>query len=80
MNISFTFCWVALDQDEKKELLEGLDELITFPMPPFERIDSIFSQIDCEFVLYLDKGGVPALRLSDRTRLSIARLISPDKN
>jgi len=80
MNISFTFYWVNLNQDDKKELVQGLDELIPFPMPPFNSIDRTFTQVGVEFVLYLEKGGVPALRLSDRTKMLIEALIKAQPN
>lgn len=68
--IQFLFKWVDLDDDQKKDLLIGMCESIPLPMPSFDRINEVFSRIDCEFVLYIERG-TPMLRLSDITRATL---------
>ncbi len=65
--IGFTFKWLGLDDDQKQDLFIGLRESIPLPAPSFERVDEIFSRIDCEFLIYIEQG-IPKLRLSDDTR------------
>jgi hypothetical protein len=73
--ISFAFKWLDLDNEQRKDLFIGLRESIPLAAPSFKRVNELFNRIDCEFLVYIERG-IPKLRLSDDTRETLGCLLN----
>lgn len=73
--IEVSFLWSDLDEQSKRRLFSTVAPFLPMPNYPFDRADSILTWVNCEFIMFLDRG-VATLRLSDQTRAKVKALIA----